>query len=330
VRIFSAIGLVIALAQPGLAADKTPVTIGAFSSPALTSEDFYQDMGRRLDESGSFDVKLLVNGELGSDEAHFYALRRSRIDIAGVGFQSVSTMLPELAVINAAYLFSSWDEVDWVFETALTRYVDDLLLKQGIIGIRHYGAAWHSVYAKQPMRVPADLIGRRYRALIDPASQLFAQVLGVDLFQVASTEILTSLQTGLIDAGETNSHVYNITGTSEAAPFYTRTRHTPSIITLLASKRWWDRLTRDQQELVMASYPPMRAAGGALRADEERMLASADHVTLIEPNPPELELWRGAGQSTHGALIEQIGGNAQELYDLIMAAKAAYAADQEG
>jgi len=330
VRIFSAIGLVIALAQPGLAADKTPVTIGAFSSPALTSEDFYQDMGRRLDESGSFDVKLLVNGELGSDEAHFYALRRSRIDIAGVGFQSVSTMLPELAVINAAYLFSSWDEVDWVFETALTRYVDDLLLKQGIIGIRHYGAAWHGVYAKQPMRVPADLIGRRYRALIDPASQLFAQVLGVDLFQVASTEILTSLQTGLIDAGETNSHVYNITGTSEAAPFYTRTRHTPSIITLLASKRWWDRLTRDQQELVMASYPPMRAAGGALRADEERMLASADHVTLIEPNPPELELWRGAGQSTHGALIEQIGGNAQELYDLIMAAKAAYAADQEG
>ena len=329
-RIFSAIGLVIALAQPGLAADKTPVTIGAFSSPALTSEDFYQDMGRRLDESGSFDVKLLVNGELGSDEAHFYALRRSRIDIAGVGFQSVSTMLPELAVINAAYLFSSWDEVDWVFETALTRYVDDLLLKQGIIGIRHYGAAWHGVYAKQPMRVPADLIGRRYRALIDPASQLFAQVLGVDLFQVASTEILTSLQTGLIDAGETNSHVYNITGTSEAAPFYTRTRHTPSIITLLASKRWWDRLTRDQQELVMASYPPMRAAGGALRADEERMLASADHVTLIEPNPPELELWRGAGQSTHGALIEQIGGNAQELYDLIMAAKAAYAADQEG
>jgi len=330
VRIFSAIGLVIALAQPGLAADKTPVTIGAFSSPALTSEDFYQDMGRRLDESGSFDVKLLVNGELGSDEAHFYALRRSRIDIAGVGFQSVSTMLPELAVINAAYLFSSWDEVDWVFETALTRYVDDLLLKQGIIGIRHYGAAWHGVYAKQPMRVPADLIGRRYRALIDPASQLFAQALGVDLFQVASTEILTSLQTGLIDAGETNSHVYNITGTSEAAPFYTRTRHTPSIITLLASKRWWDRLTRDQQELVMASYPPMRAAGGALRADEERMLASADHVTLIEPNPPELELWRGAGQSTHGALIEQIGGNAQELYDLIMAAKAAYAADQEG
>lgn len=312
------------------AADATPVRIGAFSSPALASEGFYQDFGRRLAEGAPepFDVTLLVRGELGSDEAHFYALRRGRLDIAGVGMQSVTTMLPELAVLNAAYLFSSWDEFDAVLEAAVIPYIDALLAENGVVGLRHFGAAWHGVYAQQPMRTPEQLEGARFRALIDPASQLFAQALNVDLFQIPSTEILTALQTGLINAGETNSHVYNITGTSEAAPFFTRTRHTASIITLVANKRWFDGLTQSQRTLIREAYPPMREAGEALRADAERMLAASaeDYLTLVEPTESELAVWRAAGQSTHGTLIEQIGGNASAFYDLIVDAKSTYSA----
>lgn len=318
------------MATVAVAAEKTPVRIGAVSSPVLSSEAFYQDLGRSLASADTdpFEVTLLVHGELGSDEAHFYALRRGRLDVAGVGMQSVTTMLPELAVLNAAYLFSSWEEFDWILETAVAPYIDALLADNGVVGLRHFGAAWHGVYAKRPIRTPEQLTGARYRALIDPASQLFAQALNVDLFQIPSTELLTALQTGLIDAGETNSHVYNITGTSEAAPFYTRTRHTTSIITLIANKRWFDGLSSAQQDLVRSSFPPMRDAGAALRADAERMLAASaqDYLTITEPTPEEHALWRVIGQSTHRTLIDQIGGNAADLYDLIVEAKAAYSA----
>ncbi len=328
-RLVALIGLCV-IAASANAADTTPVRIGAFSSPALASEGFYQDFGRSLSEAETepFDVTLLVHGELGSDEAHFYALRRGRLDIAGVGMQSVTTMLPELAVLNAAYLFASWDEFDSVLETAVVPYMNDLLAENGVVGLRHFGAAWHGVYTKRPARTPGELSGARFRALIDPASQLFAQALDVDLFQIPSTEILTALQTGLIDAGETNSHVYNMTGTSEAAPYYTRTRHTASVVSIIANKRWFDGLSTGQQELVRAAYPPMREAGAALRADEERMLAdaAASHVTIIEPDSAELQRWRDAGQSTHRALVDQIGGNALAFYDLIVEAKAAYTA----
>lgn len=319
---------------PALAADKVPLTVAAFSAPALASEQFYQDMREHLStaDGGHFDVKLLVRGELGSDEAQFYALRRGRVQIVGVGFQSAATAVPELGVLNAAYLFNSWPEVDFVYETAVIPFINEMLAENGIVGLHHYGAAWHGIYAQEPIFEPADAVGKRFRALIDPSSQVLVQALRADTIQVASTEVVTALQTGLLEAGETNSHVYNITGTYSEAPYFTRTRHTPTLITILANKNWFDGLTPAQQKIVRASHPSMREAGAALRSDEERMLAALtveEGVTLIEPTEDQLNAWRAVGLSTHEDVIEQAGGRAQELYDMIITAKAEYAAQAQ-
>ena len=330
VRPLAFIVLLVVMPLQSMAADKIPTTIAAFSTTALASDKFYRDMGAFIAEAPGepFDVKLLTRGELGSDEAHFYALRRGRIQIAGVGFQSVATAVPELTVLNAAYLLESWAEVDFVYETAVVPFINALLADHGVVGLRLFGAAWHGLYAKTPIYLPSDAAGRRFRALIDPASQLFVRALGADTFQVASTEVVTALETGLIEAGETNSHVYNMTGTSIDAPYFTRTRNTPTVIAILANKKWFDGLSLEQQQRVMDSHPSMLESGVALRADEERMLAdsAASHVTIIEPNPEQLAVWRAVGQSTHQALIDQVGGRAQELYDMVLRAKADFRA----
>ena len=123
VRLFVVISALISAVLPlrVWVAGKIPATIAAFSSPALAADALYLNMAAQLENAPGdpFDVRALVRGELGSDEAHFYALRRGRIQIAGVGFQSVSTAVPELTVLNSAYLFDSWDEVDFIYETAI-------------------------------------------------------------------------------------------------------------------------------------------------------------------------------------------------------------------
>lgn len=321
-------GLLLLVGQSVSAADKIPLTIGATSSPVLSADQFYTQMSDRLGggPDAPFDVKLLVRGEIGSDESVFFAMRRGRIQIAGVGGQSVSTAVPELTVLNAPYLFDSWAEIDFIYETVVAPFTNMLLEDHGVIGLRLYGAAWHGIYAKTPIYEPSATVDMRFRALIDPASQLFVQALGADTFQVASTEVVTALQTGLIEAGETNTHVYNITGTSYEASYLTRTRHTPSLIALVANKRWYDALTTEQQEMVMQSHPSAKDSGDILRGEAESMLAAAEHVTVIEPTPQQLVTWKKIGRSTHEALIAEAGGRAQELYDLVLKAKADFAA----
>ncbi len=304
------------------------ITIAAFSTKALSSETFYNQMAETIESKlqNKIKVKLLIRGELGSDESHFYALRRGRIQIAGVGLQSVATLIPEISILNAAYLFNSWDELDYIYPKKIVPFINKLLSDKGVIGIQFYGASWHGIYSKEPIYTPNDAIGKRFRILIDPASKLFIKSLGSEMFQIAQTDAVTALQTGLINSGETNTHVYNITGTSFNAPYFTRTRHTPSVISILANKKWFNTLTQPEKNIIFNSHPNHIISGSSLRNDEERMLAasSKEHVTIIEPSDNDLIAWKEKGLSTHKDLIKNIGGKAAELYELVIEGKEEY------
>ena len=307
---------------------KTLAIIAAFSSPALSSEKFYNDMDHYLRTTGKkkFRTKLLIRGELGSDESHFYALRRGRVQIAGVGFQSISTAVPELTILNAPYLFNSWDELEYVYEKRVKKFINQLLARNGVIGLVHYGSTWHGIYSKQPIISPKNAKNKRFRALIDPSSQSFVKALQADIFQISGTDVVAALQTGLIEAGETNTHVYNITGTWTEAPYFTQTQHTASIISIIANRQWFEKLSVDQQKILISSHPPMLESGRALRADAARMLFqnSLKGVTIIKLDPANLSKWQSIGLSTHRRLVDDVGGRAQELYDLVQFTKREY------
>jgi TRAP-type C4-dicarboxylate transport system substrate-binding protein len=314
--------------QQSSANEKSLAIIAAFSSPALSSEKFYNDMAHYLATSGTkkFRTKLLIRGELGSDESHFYALRRGRVQITGVGFQSISTAVPELTILNAPYLFNSWEELEYVYEKRVNGFINQLLSENGVIGLVHYGSSWHGIYGKKPISTPRSAKQKRFRALIDPSSQLFVKALKADIFQIPGTDVVAALQTGLIEAGETNAHVYNITGTWTEAPYFTQTRHTASIISVIANRQWFQSLSLQQKEIVLSSHPAMRVAGKALRADAARMLAqnSLKGVTVINPDTEIMRRWKKIGLSTHRRLVDAVGGRAQELYDLVQFTKNEY------
>jgi len=319
------------LSLPSFAAG-IPATIASFSQPNLSSDAAYRALASNLARApgAPFDVKLLILGELGSDEQHFTALRRGRVQIVGVGYQSISTAVPELAVVNAPFLFESWDELDFVLDNFAVPFIDNLLDAKGIRALRHYGMVWHGIYGRKPLIEPADAAKLRYRATIDTGSQLMAEELKADMIQVSGTEILTGLQTGLLDAGETNELVYVMTAIDTEARHWTYTRHTASIVGIIADKKWYERLTPDQKAAVDNGYPDIGRARAAIRADGLRELAraAARGAIVHELSPQARARWVTATRPVHRRLIDDTGGQAQKLYDLIVEGKRAFAAQK--
>lgn len=317
------------VASPLLAAG-IPATIASFSQPNLSSDAAYRELAVNLARApgAPFDVKLLILGELGSDEQHFTAMRRGRVQIVGVGYQSISTAVPELAVVNAPFLFASWDELDFVLDNFAAPFIDTLLEAKGIHALRHYGMVWHGIYARKPLLEPADAAKLRYRATIDTGSQLMAAELKADMIQVSGTEILTGLQTGLLDAGETNELVYVMTAIDSQAKHWTYTRHTASIVGILTDKKWYDRLTPEQKVAVDNGYPEIGRARAAIRADGPRELAraTARGAVVHELTAEARARWIDATRPVHRRLIDDAGGQTQKLYDIIMDGKRAFAA----
>jgi TRAP-type transport system periplasmic protein len=319
--------------NPALAADKIPVTIAAFSMPHLASDKYYNGWADALRAApgAPFEVNALVRGELGADENIFYALRRERVQLVGVGYASVATAIPEFSVLNAPFLFERWDEVDFVYDNYLIPLLNDILRDHGLIGLRHYGQVWHGVYGKQPLTEPTDLKNVRFRALIDPASQLIAEQLQADMIQIPLTDIVTGLQTGLINAGETNDLIYLMTGTNRSAPDYTFTRHTTSMLTILASAKWWATLTPAQQKIVDAGYPAAAVARAGIRADSVREMAANIASGSVRGHDLSAEArarWMAATAPVHEKLVARAGGRAAALYKLVQEGKHAYAAQQ--
>jgi C4-dicarboxylate-binding protein DctP len=138
-------------------------------------------------------------------------------------------------------------------------------------------------------------------------------------------EIVSGLQTGLIEAGENSVSLYARTGISDEAPHFTITKHAFGVSVILTRKDWWDGLDEETRRILEDSFPSI---------DESRYATRAQ--TIVDLEDPELDIhiheltaeqqreWRNQSMPVTELLIEAIGGHAREVYVLIQQGKADY------
>ncbi len=275
---------------------------------------------------GRLQLRALIYGQLGSEEKLLSGLRRGRIQFANLSAQVVSTLVPELSVLYAPYLFESVDEADYVYDHYLTDRFRELLAGHGLYLVTWYEIGFHSVYAREPLIVPADVAGHRFRVSSALSSRLFAEALGADVIPLGFGDIVPSLQTGLIDAGENSVSLYARTGIAAEAPHYTLTRHLFGVSVIVASKRWWDALDPELREIMVDAFPSIDESRAASRAQELRDLNDpALGIQVHELSEAQRELWKAAVKNVTPELIRRLGGRSAEIFALIRQGKRAYA-----
>ena len=325
------IAALLAASVSSVEAQKIPLTVGAAAMIDLASDRLYHEFGANLSGPDSeFDVRLMVRGEGGSDEQNFNSVRRGRMQMGGISYGAISTAIPELAVLNAPFLFDSYEEIDFVLAAGLEDTVNAMIGEIGLVGLGQNTASWHIIYSKaKPILWPKDARDVRMRSRVDESSILFLQSLNADVIHLSATEVIPSLQTGLIDAGETNSFVYFLNGVYSEAPHLTLTNHVPSVTAFIANQRWWTGMTQAQRDTVIAALAPRETWNTPMRADEQRIMGQyAERGAVVHHLTDEMRArWKEVTGPSHRALIDSIGGRAQELYDVVLEAKARYEPD---
>lgn len=300
-------------------------------APAGTAADVYWQRfasNARARSNGRIDPVMLTRGEVGSDEQIFHGLRRNRLQIAINGAHSISGAVPEFAILGLPYLFDSDAQAEFVASGYLAARLDPLLRRHGLRLLRLIPMGFHNFYAARPIRTPADLQGLRVRQPGDPASAAYAQALELDLTPLPASEILTSLQTGLIQAGTTVTLNYLWGGMTRDAPMLTLTRHAYLFNAVLANEAWWNSLTGVDRTLLEGAFGSAAEYVELMRAAEARDLAAAvarGEVKAIEPSTDELARWRAPAVGVAPRLIRELGGESQSVYDAIVAGRSAWA-----
>lgn len=305
------IGLVLALIGP-VKADDTTLIVASTQAPGSSMRPAFVAFDENVKKAwvGPLDVKLLIDGESGSEETSLAALRRERVHFSSVTVAAAATAVPELAVLMAPYIFEDDVEADYVLDNHLLEAFRPLFAARNIHLIRWIDSGWANVYAAKPVNGPEDLKGRRMRAASIRSAQTFLTSLDADVVPLTFADTIPALQTGLIEGGATATFMYLSGGLQTYAPHLILTRHAINPGAVVVSKSWFDRLGPENQHAVEQSMAGADEMRRAVRIDACTAMArlAKEGVAVRIPSVDERARWMKATRSADQALIDDIGG----------------------
>ena len=322
-------GVVLFLAVPSESAEEEYFgTVGAATYPGDIGEkiwlDYEREVARKSD--GAINLRMLIRGETGNEDSRMLALARGRVHISSFSDSGMSRMVPEFGLLSAPFLFDTLEEVHFIADHFLKEPFAALAKERGIVVLNWQDVGWLNIYGSKPLLTPSDTDGYRMRSLQSYASILFLQSIGADVIPIQRTELVTSLQTGLVEGGESTLVLYATGGEAEYATHMTRTQHARQFGFSVVNGRWFDRLDDAQREILTVSFGPesiQRQLALDLLQDEEQRLKD-NGGTVHDLTSDQRDVFRQLSIMNQKTLVETIGGKSQEIMDRIQAGQAAY------
>jgi tripartite ATP-independent transporter DctP family solute receptor len=310
----------IGLGGPALAQDAMVLKsadVHPFGYPTVAAVEW---MGEELETrtDGRLSIQIYPSMQLGGEkemieQAQVGALAMARISVGPMG-----PLVPELNVFNLPYLFRDAAHMEAVIDGE----IGDELLQHltdhptaGLVGLCWMNAGTRNVYNSQrAVRSMEDLSGLKIRMMGNPIFVDTMNAMGGNGVSMGFDQLINGLQTGVVDGAENNYPTYSSGQHYRYAKYYSRTEHLMIPEILVFSKRVWEGLSAEDQELIMSLAKEAQQRQRELwYAEEEKALAdmSANGVEVIEI--ADKEPFRKAVQPVwekHGAqfaeLIERI------------------------
>lgn len=289
-----------------LAADPEFVVKLGTTAPAGTPwEKALKSWKRRVKEAtgGRVKVKAYWGGALGDEQTIADRVSRGGVQVYGGSAGGLANKVPELEGIELPYLFPNLKAADKALDGAYD-FIDGMLNRRGYKLLFYSENGRRSIGLKGSfVKSLSDLKGKKMRSQQTDAHLDTWRGLGASPVPMPVTEVLSSLQTGVVD-GFDNTPLFTFAASwYQAIDHYTLTQHSyqPGIIAV--NKEYWDGLPKDIQTALLGDP-------GA-EARKHRKMVRAMEPVLVEN-------FRTAGIAVHES-------TASEKKEFAKATKSAHA-----
>ena len=201
--------LLIMLLSTQLFGKKTVIKMATLAPEGTKWHGMLVEMGQKWKEAtnGEVELRIYPSGVVGDEQDMIRKIRIGQIHAAAVTTTGLYELNKDIYALIIPLLFDDWDDVDWVRE----RLEDDLIAgieKNGFKLLAWTDVGWVKWFTKDPMKMPEDLKGMK---IFNWAGEYESMQLwkkgGFNAVQLAAIDILSGLQTGMINAISTNPMV---------------------------------------------------------------------------------------------------------------------------
>jgi len=203
---------------------------------------------------GRHHIRVFHSRQLGEEKETIEQTRVGAIDLNRTNVAPMGSFVPEANVLALPFLFRSLEHLYKVLDGPIGADVLASFEPYGFIGLAFYDSGARSIYnSVRPVRSLADLKGLRLRVQQSDLMVDMIKALGAEPVALPYGQVLTGLTTKLIDGAENNWPSYVTTNHYLAARYYTVTEHTMGPEVLVMSRKAWDSLTPEDQDIFRAA-----------------------------------------------------------------------------
>lgn len=251
--------------------------------PPVVAEE---NMGKKLEEQskGEISFKMFAGGVLGSEKEVVEQVQSGAVQMTRVSLGIVGPVVPDVNVFNLPFIFRDHAHMRKIIDGEIGQEILDKISNSNfnMVALAWMDGGTRNLYTKKPVRQISDLKGMKIRVQGNPLFIDTINAMGGNGIAMATGEIFSALQTGVIDGAENNPPTLLEHNHYQNAKFYTLTEHLILPEPVVMAKTTWEKLSPEQQALVKKLAVEAQA--------EERVLwdkKSADSETKLKASGVE-------------------------------------------
>ena len=282
---------------------------------------------------GKLKVKVFFGGILGDENDTVQQTQRGQIQGVGASTGAIATIVPELNVLEMPFLFKSAAEADYVLDGPALPALEKSFRDRGLQlafwsenGYRSFGTTFGFI------KSPADLKGHKMRSQENNVHLGMYKAFGASPVPIPTTEVLTSLQTGVVDGYDQTPLYASAAQWVSNTKYYTLTNHIYQPAAIVVNKAWFDGLPADIQKLILSTRADLAVKmRKEIRALHPILVSnfSAMKVQTYTPTAAELATFEGPAKTARDSYIAGATAGEKALYKTVTDSLAKFRSGQK-
>ena len=242
---------------------------------------------------GQVKVQIFHSGSLSSNEAELFQMAQSgAVDLAIGATTYILGWTPRAKVFDLPYLFEGAPHFKKVVQGKVGEVIAKEVEDDGVYLITYILPGVRSIFStKRSIEKLEDAKGMKIRSMQSPVYIDMFKNMGMLPTALPASELYTSLQTGVVDAGENDAASVVSWGWVDVIKFYTLNEHSISCNVMIVNKKKMDSLPADVQKAIReagkkAENYQLDYIQKALAENLEKIKAKGVKVNVITDQKP--------------------------------------------
>lgn len=301
------LALMAAALPPSSASGATVIKLGTVAPEG----SIWHDAILRLREAwrersqGAVELRVYAGGVLGGEDELVRKLQRRVIDAVTLSGAGLPLLDGSFDCLNVPMLFETAEQLDFARDR-LAPAIEARLEKKGFRVLNWAVAGTVRFFTRRPVRLPDDLRAQRLCTTSGmPRTEKLYRDFGVHVVPLPATEMLTALQTGLVDAIAVPPLFALLDRSYQIATHLTDLNWATLNAATVVSAEAWGRIPGSLQPSLLAAGRELAASlrDAGRRAEEEaiRQMQSRG-LTVVTLTPDDRARWRTETEKGYPAL----------------------------